>query len=70
VLEAYPWPGNVRELQNVIECACALADGPIVRARDLLEYVRGRGRRPASVPRGDQTFREAREGWLRVAAPE
>ena len=26
-LEAYAWPGNVRELQNVIERACALADG-------------------------------------------
>ncbi|HET8577478.1 MAG TPA: sigma-54 dependent transcriptional regulator, partial [Methylomirabilota bacterium] len=26
-LEAYPWPGNVRELQNIIERACALAEG-------------------------------------------
>ncbi|OGL07308.1 MAG: histidine kinase, partial [Candidatus Rokubacteria bacterium RIFCSPLOWO2_02_FULL_71_18] len=26
-LEAWAWPGNVRELQNVVERACALADG-------------------------------------------
>jgi transcriptional regulator of acetoin/glycerol metabolism len=38
-LEAYAWPGNVRELQNVIERACALADGTTVRRRDLPDYV-------------------------------
>jgi DNA-binding NtrC family response regulator len=38
-LEAYAWPGNVRELQNVIERACALADGLTVRPRDLPEYL-------------------------------
>jgi Nif-specific regulatory protein/two-component system response regulator HydG len=38
-LESYPWPGNVRELQNVVERACALADGPVVRMRDLPDYV-------------------------------
>jgi transcriptional regulator with GAF, ATPase, and Fis domain len=38
-LDAYAWPGNVRELQNVIERACALADGTAVRPRDLLDYV-------------------------------
>src|SRR5262249_25170987 len=37
LLEAYGWPGNVRELQNVIERACALADGPSMRLRDLPE---------------------------------
>ena len=31
-LEAYAWPGNVRELQNVIERACALAEGATSRA--------------------------------------
>jgi len=26
-LANYPWPGNIRELQNIIERACALAEG-------------------------------------------
>jgi DNA-binding NtrC family response regulator len=69
LLEAYPWPGNVRELQNVIERACALADGPVVRPRDLPEHVRGRGRPAPTVAGGDLTFREARESWLRASAP-
>ena len=30
-----PWPGNVRQLQNFIEQAVVLADGPILRDRDL-----------------------------------
>jgi len=38
-LEAYRWPGNVRELQNVVERACALADGDTVTRRDLPEHV-------------------------------
>jgi transcriptional regulator of acetoin/glycerol metabolism len=70
LLESYPWPGNVRELQNVTECACALADGPILRARDLPEHVRERGRPAPAAARGDLTFREARESWLRAFAPD
>jgi DNA-binding NtrC family response regulator len=31
VLCRYPWPGNVRELKNVVQRACILADGPVVR---------------------------------------
>jgi transcriptional regulator with PAS, ATPase and Fis domain len=38
-LQAYRWPGNVRELQNVIERACALADGDHLRVADLPDYV-------------------------------
>src|SRR5262249_19205753 len=38
-LEAYPWPGNVRELQNVVERACALADGDAITRRDLPDHV-------------------------------
>ena len=39
VLEGYRWPGNVRELQNVIERACALAEGDTITRRDLPEHV-------------------------------
>ena len=54
-LEAYAWPGNVRELQNVVERACALADGEIVRRRDLPDYVLARegGRTATSTGGGD-----------------
>ena len=38
-LERYRWPGNVRELQNVVERACALADGPTITERDLPDNV-------------------------------
>jgi DNA-binding NtrC family response regulator len=38
-LRAYHWPGNVRELQNVIERACALADGDRIGVGELPDYV-------------------------------
>jgi transcriptional regulator with PAS, ATPase and Fis domain len=70
LLEAYPWPGNVRELQNVIERACALAEGPTIRVRDLPEYVRGRGRPAPATPGKDLPLATAREAWLRAFAQE
>jgi DNA-binding NtrC family response regulator len=70
VLEGYFWPGNIRELQNVIERACALADGPTVRVRDLPEHLRPRGG-PAPAGLGkDVPLREAREAWLRAFTEE
>ena len=47
-LERYRWPGNVRELQNVIERACALADGETISRRDLPDHVLGLGELPAA----------------------
>jgi len=77
--EAYGWPGNVRELQNVVERACALADGDLVRRRDLPDYVLARERlRTAAAgggaggvdPRLTSTeglsLTEARERWMTV----
>ncbi|MBI3455236.1 MAG: sigma-54-dependent Fis family transcriptional regulator [Candidatus Rokubacteria bacterium] len=70
VLEANAWPGNIRELQNVIERACALADGPTLQLRDLPEHIRGRGRPAPALSGKELPLREAREAWLRVFTEE
>ena len=75
-LEAYAWPGNVRELQNVVERACALADGAIVTRRDLPDHVLAPSAAAAPVPRSladgavgadlDLPLKDARERWLQM----
>jgi len=74
-LEAYAWPGNVRELQNVIERACALADGDRVTRSDLPDYLIQGGvvRSQAtstlsvpSVPSDDLPLKDAKEKWMQV----
>jgi DNA-binding NtrC family response regulator len=74
-LERYRWPGNVRELQNVIERACALADGETLTRRDLPGHVLGTGvAMPAApgAPAGaldtatDLPLRDAKERWMAV----
>ncbi len=79
-LEAYAWPGNVRELQNVVERACALADGDAVTRRDLPEHVlQGTGVPVAglaaavggapAMPLGsgeELPLKEAKEKWMQV----
>ena len=35
ILVNYHWPGNVRELQNIIERACALAKGAVLKVEDI-----------------------------------
>jgi two-component system response regulator AtoC len=69
-LDGYAWPGNVRELQNVVERACALADGPRIRAGDLPEHVRGRSRGGPTPPGPQLPLAEARELWLQAFAQE
>jgi two-component system response regulator HydG len=81
-LEAYAWPGNVRELQNVIERACALAEGDRITRRDLPDHLLGEGRRTGvSASHGlgassaaheplttgvDLPLKEAKERWMQV----
>jgi DNA-binding NtrC family response regulator len=78
-LDAYGWPGNVRELQNVIERACALAEGTRIARRDLPAHVLGAAAaRPATTASdgsiaaavatavADLTLREAKERWMQV----
>jgi len=74
-LERYRWPGNVRELQNVIERACALADGLTLSRRDLPEHVLAGGAAPVA-PAGapgalaelgtDLPLKDAKERWMAV----
>ena len=76
VLDAYAWPGNVRELQNVVERACALADGDRITRSDLPDYLlQGRSTRPAApagasgsgLPTaGDLPLKDAKERWMQV----
>ena len=35
ILGNYHWPGNVRELQNIIERACALSKGSLLKVEDI-----------------------------------
>jgi DNA-binding NtrC family response regulator len=75
-LRAYRWPGNVRELQNVIERACALADGDRIRLSDLPDYVLGGGVASAERAGGavadaardtqDLQLKDAKDHWMSV----
>jgi DNA-binding NtrC family response regulator len=65
VLEAYGWPGNVRELQNVIERACALADGESITRADLPEHLSTPTRGPAAAPGAHLPLPEAKALWMR-----
>jgi len=68
-LEAYRWPGNVRELQNVIERACALAEGETVTLADLPQHLRypaltSEGSRQSVDAASTMTLKEAKEHWV------
>src|ERR1017187_10075776 len=51
ILVNYHWPGNVRELQNIIERACALAKGTVLKVEDIHLDVR-----PARTANGTGNF--------------
>ena len=74
-LRSYRWPGNVREVQNVVERACALADGDVITRRDLPDHVLssldaassadvGAGAELASAR--DLPLKDAKERWMGV----
>ena len=75
-LEAYAWPGNVRELQNVIERACALADGDRVTRGDLPDYLlegsavrgpaAGASLGAAALSGSALPLKDAKEKWMGV----
>jgi DNA-binding NtrC family response regulator len=51
ILVNYHWPGNVRELQNIIERACALAKGTVLKVEDIHLDVR-----PSKITNGASGF--------------
>src|SRR5262249_40132224 len=72
-LDAYRWPGNVRELQNVIERACALADGDTIQRADLPDHVLGVADSAVGPLAGDARLdatslplKDAKEQWMSV----
>jgi DNA-binding NtrC family response regulator len=68
-LESYAWPGNVRELQNVVERACALADGEMITLAELPQHLRAPVNSTNAAPIGVEsasklTLKEAKERWI------
>jgi transcriptional regulator with PAS, ATPase and Fis domain len=51
ILVNYHWPGNVRELQNIVERACALAKGAVLKVDDIHLDIR-----PARAANGANNF--------------
>src|SRR5262245_59510505 len=51
-LNAYSWPGNVRELENVLERACTLCEGDLIRVADLPRDVQASAPEAVRVPPG------------------
>jgi two-component system, NtrC family, response regulator HydG len=67
-LEIYAWPGNVRELQNVVERACALAEGEMITLADLPLHFRitkpSAAKSSPAGAMGKLTWKEAKERWI------
>ena len=66
-LETYSWPGNVRELQNVVERACALAEGEMITLAELPAHLRASGHAVGGPRRdvsGGLTLKETKERWI------
>jgi transcriptional regulator of acetoin/glycerol metabolism len=61
LLLEYPYPGNIRELENIIEHACLICQGEIIKVEHLPLYVqaRTRGRESTLVRSFDLPYDEA-----------
>lgn len=63
-LESHGWSGNIRELQNVVQQACIMADGLVIRRRDLA--LPGDLSEPdTGDEESGQGLAEARDAWMR-----
>lgn len=67
-LATYGWPGNVRELQNVVERACALAEGEAVTLGELPQHLRTPlqpvEQPPTTEIEGKLTLKESKQRWI------
>lgn len=61
-LEKRQWPGNVRELENSVTRAFVMAEGPVIKAKDLgsSEQVQG------LALRHEENLGIARDQWMRT----
>jgi transcriptional regulator with PAS, ATPase and Fis domain len=76
LLLQYDYPGNIRELENIIEHACLLCPGEIIRVEDLPVRIQQKALVPresalgtnVAVPDEAQAIREALKihGWSRM----
>jgi transcriptional regulator with GAF, ATPase, and Fis domain len=65
MLCGYRWPGNVRELLNVIERAANFAEGNVIEAGDLPEFIRFTSPSKQLVSLPDlSSFKEAKDRWV------
>jgi two-component system NtrC family response regulator len=65
-LETSDWPGNVRELENAVGRAFVMAEGMVIRRRDLGIAGRGEDPEPSSaLPEVDLSLNAARDDWMK-----
>ena len=48
-LDTYTWPGNIRELRNVLERACLLSDGGVIRPEHLPDNIAQGASEPSGI---------------------
>ena len=70
----YHWPGNIRELLNIVERACAYAEGEYIQQADLPEHISGvkimrkRAAQSTNNARAERAlqmpFKDAKEEWV------
>jgi DNA-binding NtrC family response regulator len=52
LLMRYDWPGNVRELENLVERACVLDPGPVLKPENLRPWLSDNGEADVDVGAG------------------